>query len=213
MKKYSIIWKRAPAFVFCFLAVTFLTISVMAADPTSKKTEESQKTVPTFMMAMEDGMNKIFGVIESIDKEEGLSPKEKMQKFIEFCKVVRYGPERADYFQIFDIQGRSVMDPYAPENKGKDFSNFRDRNGKLFFPEILKTIRETGQGFTEYLWSLYGGAQVPVTSLARVYNPWDFIIVTSIGKELIEAYEIPEVALVYLDTAGREIGRREASSP
>jgi len=213
MKRFSSTWKRAPAFIISFLAVSFFAVSGMAADVASKTAGESQKTMPTFMLAMEDAMNKVYSVIESIEKEEGLSAKEKMQKFIEFCKVVRYGPEKMDYFQIFDTQGRSVMDPYAPENVGKDFSNFKDRNGTQFFTEMLKTIRKTGQGFTEYLWSLYGGTQVPVTSLARVYHPWDFIVVTSIGKDLIEAYEIPEATLRYVGVAGRVLGGREASPP
>ena len=213
MKRFFSTWKRAPVFIISFLAVSFFAVSGMAADVASKTAGESQKTMPTFMLAMEDAMNKVYSVIESIEKEEGLSAKEKMQKFIEFCKVVRYGPEKMDYFQIFDTQGRSVMDPYAPENVGKDFSNFKDRNGTQFFTEMLKTIRKTGQGFTEYLWSLYGGTQVPVTSLARVYHPWDFIVVTSIGKDLIEAYEIPEATLRYVGVAGRVLGGREASPP
>jgi len=212
MSKFISTSKRAPAFIISFLAVTFFAVSGMAADVASKTADESQKTMPTFMLAMEDGMNKIYSVIESIEKEKGLNPEEKMQRFIEFCKVVRYGPEKMDYFQIFDMQGRSVMDPYAPANVGKDFSNFKDRNGTQFFAEMLKTIRKTGQGFTEYLWSLYGGTQVPVTSLARVYHPWDFIIVTCIGNNLIEAYEIPEVTLRYMDIAGRELGGKKATT-
>jgi len=211
MRKFLSTWKRAPAFIISFLAVTFFAVSGMAADVASKTADESQKTMPTFMMAMEDGINKVFSVIESIEKEEGISPEEKMQRFIEFLKFVRYGPEKMDYFQIFDMQGRSVMDPYAPENVGKDFSNFKDLYGTQFFSEMLKVIRKTGQGFTEYLWSIYGGTQVPVTSLARVYHPWDLIIVTSIGKKYIEAYEMPEATFVYLGTAGRELG--PASSP
>jgi len=213
MKKFLRTWKGAPAFIISFLAVTFFAVSGMAADVASKTADESQKTMPTFMLAMEDSMNKVFSVIESIEKEEGLSPEEKMQRVIEFCKVVRYGPEKIDYFQIFDMQGKSVMDPYAPENVGKDFRNFKDRNGAQFFTEMLKTIRKTGQGFTEYLWLLYGRTNVPVISLARAYHPWNFIIVTSIGKNLIEAYELPEVTFRYLDTASRELGGREASGP
>ena len=211
MRKFLSTWKRAPAFIISFLAVTFLAVSGMAADVASKTADEYQKTMPTFMLAMEDGMNKVFSVIESIEKEEGLSPEEKMQRFIEFCKFVRYGPEKMDYFQILDMQGRSVVDPYRPEYVGKDYSNFKDRNGTQFFPEMLKAIRKTGQGFTEYLWSLYGGTQVPVTSLARVYHPWGLIIVTSIGLKYIEAYEMPEVSFVYLDTAGRQLGQGRAS--
>lgn len=205
------IWKRAPACIISCLAAVFFTASVMAADVNSKTDKDSQETIPTFMLVMEDGMNKVFHVIESIEKEEGLSEKEKIQRFIEFCKVVRYGPEKMDYFQIFDIQGRSVMDPYDPESVGKDFMSWEDRNGKKFFPEMLKTIRKKGQGFTEYLWPLYGGTQIPVTSLARVYHPWDFIVVTSLGKELIEAYEIPEVTFVYLGTTAQVTGGGEAS--
>lgn len=205
-------WKRAPAFIITFLAVVFFAVSGMAADEGSKTSKKTEETMPTFMLAMGDSMNKVFNVIESIEKEEGLSPEDKMQKFIEFCKSVRYGPEKMDYFQIFDMQGRSVMDPYAPENVGKDFSSFEDRNGKKFFPEMLESIRKTGQGFTEYLWSLYGGTQVPVTSLARVHDPWGFIVVTSIGKDLVEAYEEPEVTFVYLDTPGKG-SRGRASKP
>jgi len=145
MKTSVTTWKRAPAFVITFLAVAFFAVSGMAADEGSKTSKKTEETMPTFMLAMGDSMNKVFNVIESIEKEEGLNPEDKIQKFIEFCKVVRYGPEKMDYFQIFDMQGRSVMDPYAPENVGKDFSSFEDRNGKKFFLKCWNPFVKQGR--------------------------------------------------------------------
>ncbi len=215
MRKSFRNWKRAPAFIISFFAVTFFAISGVTTDVASKTADKSQKTIPTYMLALQDAINKAFSVLESIEKEKGIGSEDKVQKFVELLKVVRYGPEKKDYFQIFDMQGRLVMDPYRPDYIGKDFSNFKDRNGTQFFVEMLKIIRKTGQGFIEHLWPLYDlETPILITSLARAYHPWGFIVVTSIGKKDIEAYEEPIVELyIPLDTQTFRSENRAVSSP
>ena len=141
-------------------------------------------------------MDQVFSVIESIEKDESLSLEEKKQKVLKFIKVVRYGPEQKDYFWLNDIQAKMIMDPYLPDLVGKDLMSFEDPSGKKVFVEILKVIREKGEGYVQYLWQRYEGKlPVPKVSLVRLYKPWDWIVGTGIYLDTIEAYGEPEVEL------------------
>ena len=68
-------------------------------------------------------------------------------------RALRYGPERADYFWINDVDTRMVMHPYKPELDGKDLRGMKDPDGKNLFVEMVKVA--TGhqrEGFVKYRW-------------------------------------------------------------
>ncbi|MDQ7033007.1 MAG: cache domain-containing protein [Desulfonauticus sp.] len=158
--------------------------------------DSSQKQEPAYQATLQKVMNRVFSELESIEKEKGLSPEEKQQKAKDFIKIVRWGPEKKDYFWINDLQGKMLMDPYIPDLAGKDLMNFKDQNGKEVFAEIIKICREKEQGYVDYFWPRYEGKKpVQKVSLVRLFKPWGWAIGTGVYSDTIEAYEIPEVML------------------
>lgn len=152
-----------------------------------------QKTLENYQLALKEAMDKIFGVLEDLEKRTDLTPAEKQRRAIEFLRIVRYGPEQKDYFWIHDLQGKMIMDPYIPDLVGKDLSDFVDANGVEVFAEAIKLSRSVGQGYFDYLWPKYEGKQaVPKVALVRLYGPWGWVIGTGIYRDTIEAYELPE---------------------
>jgi len=160
--------------------------------------DSSQKQKPAYQATLQKAMNKIFSELESIEKEKGLSPEEKQLKAKNFIKIVRWGPEKKDYFWINDLQGKMLMDPYIPDLVGKDLSAFKDQNGKEIFVEFSKICREKEQGYVDFFWPRYEGKKpVQKVSLVRLFKPWGWIVGTGVYLDTIEAYEIPEVMLYF----------------
>lgn len=160
--------------------------------------DSSQKQKPAYQATLQKAMNRVFSELESIEKEKGLSPEEKQLKAKDFIKIVRWGPEKKDYFWINDLQGKMLMDPYIPDLVGKDLSDFKDQNGKEIFVEFSKICREKEQGYVDFFWPRYEGKKpVQKVSLVRLFEPWGWIVGTGVYLDTIEAYEIPEVMFYF----------------
>lgn len=153
--------------------------------------DSSQKQKPAYQAALQKAMNRVFSELESIEKEKDLSFEEKQKKAKDFIKIVRWGPEKKDYFWINDLQGKMIMDPYIPDLVGKDLSDFKDQNGKEIFVEFIKICREKEQGYIDYFWPRYEGKKpVQKVSLVRLFKTWGWIVGTGVYLDTIEAYEI-----------------------
>lgn len=106
-------------------------------------------------------------------------------------KILRYGPEKKDYFWINDMQPKMVMHPYLPELDGKILIDYADPQGKHLFIAFVDTVRKFNQGFVPYMWQWKDDPSRIGHKLSFVkgFAPWDWIIGTGI----------------YLDDVDREI--------
>ena len=191
MRRYQENGKRIGRIMVCLCVFFLMTGTTFAATETDS-TEPSETTIDIYQRTLKLVMDQIFSVIESIEKDESLSLQEKKRKVIKFLKVVRYGPEKKDYFWLSDIQAKMIMDPYLPDLVGKDMISFKDPNGKEVFVEILKAIRKFREAYVNYLWPRYEGKlPVPKVTLVRLFKPWDWIVGTGLYLDTIEAYEEP----------------------
>ncbi len=137
-----------------------------------------------------------MSVIWSIEKDESLSFAEKIAKAKKFATVVRWGPELKDPFFMMTDQMKALVFVYQPHFVGKDMMVWKDPKGKLAFAEMFEVIRESQQGMINYLWPRYEGLlPVPVTSLARLFKPWNIVFFNMAFWDTIEAYKIPEITL------------------
>jgi len=95
---------------------------------------------------------------------------------------LRYGPEGKDYFWINDFGPKMIMHPYRADLNGKDISDFKDPNGKALFVEFVKTCREKGEGFVDYMWQWKDDKTriVPKISFVKSFSPWGWIVGTGI---------------------------------
>ena len=195
MLKFAEKEKKARALIAGLLAVSLFGVLSLLIEKVS-----ATETLPeqAYQATLQKVMNRVFSELESIEKEKGLGLEEKQQKAKDFIKIVRWGPEKKDYFWINDDQGKMLMDPYVPDLVGKDLSDFKDQNGKAVFVEFIKICREKEQGFIDYFWPRYKGKKpVQKVSLVRLFKPWGWIVGTGVYSDTIEAYEIPEVRLYF----------------
>ena len=195
MLKFAKKGEKARALIAGLLAVSLFGVLSLLIEKVS-----ATETLPeqAYQATLQKVMNRVFSELESIEKEKGLGLEEKQQKAKDFIKIVRWGPEKKDYFWINDDQGKMLMDPYVPDLVGKDLSDFKDQNGKAVFVEFIKICREKEQGFIDYFWPRYEGKKpVQKVSLVRLFKPWGWIVGTGVYSDTIEAYEIPEVRLYF----------------
>lgn len=195
MLKFAKKGEKARALIAGLLAVSLFGVLSLLIEKVS-----ATETLPeqAYQATLQKVMNRVFSELESIEKEKGLGLEEKQQKAKDFIKIVRWGPEKKDYFWINDDQGKMLMDPYVPDLVGKDLSDFKDQNGKYVFVEFIKICREKEQGFIDYFWPRYEGKKpVQKVSLVRLFKPWGWIVGTGVYSDTIEAYEIPEVRLYF----------------
>lgn len=94
---------------------------------------------------------------------------------------LRFGPDGKDYFFIIDTALNMVMHPIKPALNNTSMQDFRDPKGKALFVEMVKTGKENGQGFVDYLWPK-PGEDAPVTKLSYVqlFKEWGWIVGTGI---------------------------------
>jgi len=100
----------------------------------------------------------------------------------DYIRVLRYGPERKDYFWINDMHPTMVMHPYRPELNGSDLTNYTDPEGKHLFVEFVKTVKANRQGYVQYMWQWKDDPDriVPKLSFVKEFKPWGWIIGTGI---------------------------------
>lgn len=87
------------------------------------------------------------------------------------------------YFWIINTYPKGVMHPVQPKWENLDLSNQTDPTGKKIFVEMVKLMREKGEGFYDYFW------EKPYTnenklyekvSFIKLYKPWDWIVGTGV---------------------------------
>ncbi len=126
----------------------------------------------------------IEGQYEFVQK--GLKPLGEAQtSATEQIRHLRYGEERKDYFWITDMQPKMIMHPYISDLEGKDLSDFKDSHNKKLFLEIVKLVRESEEGYVDYMWQWKDDSTriVPKLSFVKEFKPWGWIIGTGIYIE------------------------------
>lgn len=117
---------------------------------------------------------------------EGTVTKDKAQELAKSqIESLRYGEELKDYFWITDFHPNMIMHPYRLDLNNKDLSDFKDSHGKTLFVEMMKTARENGDGFVDYMWQWKDDSTriVPKLSYVKQFKPWEWVIGTGIYIE------------------------------
>jgi methyl-accepting chemotaxis protein len=110
-------------------------------------------------------------------QKDGVAEPEAKKRAIARVAALRYGNN--DYFSIQDMQSRLVMHPMMPQLNGKDMSQAKDPDGKLFAVEMTEVVKQKGSGFVEYSWPR-PGADKPLPKLSFIigFAPWEWTIIT-----------------------------------
>jgi methyl-accepting chemotaxis protein len=119
-----------------------------------------------------------WGIMESLDKaaQQGqVTLEEAKKQAIHQIKFMRY--DQKEYFWLNDLHPNMIMHPTKPEFDGKDISQFKDPNGKMFFTEMVVAVKANGQGFVDYKWPRPDSKEPePKISFVKSYTPWGWVV-------------------------------------
>ncbi|MFZ4462840.1 MAG: DUF294 nucleotidyltransferase-like domain-containing protein [Bacteroidales bacterium] len=124
----------------------------------------------------------ILSVYEK-DVQKGLLSNEEAQQTAKtHIQHLRYGDEFKDYFWITDMTPVMIVHPFRSDLNGKDLSNFTDPHGKKLFVECVKKVKESEQGYVDYMWQWKDDSLqiVPKLSFVKLFKPWNWVVGTGI---------------------------------
>ena len=132
--------------------------------------------------------NSAWSILENYHHEElqGLITREQAKNMaIDAVGHLRYGDEFKDYFWITDIQPIMITHPYRSDLNGKDLSDYTDPHGKKLFIECVKLVKESGEGYVDYMWQWKDDSTliVPKLSFVKGFTPWNWVVGTGIYLE------------------------------
>ena len=110
--------------------------------------------------------------------------RQKQQEAIDYVAKLRYGDN--EYFFISDYNSVLISHPFI---QGKDMSEFKDPNGALIVPPMVKVAREQGQGFHSYSWYKIKDQEELFEKLtfSRNIKEWQWVIGTGVYLDSVES--------------------------
>ncbi|MFZ2089493.1 MAG: methyl-accepting chemotaxis protein [Desulfobaccales bacterium] len=162
-------------FVLLFMAFVFLWVLPRTNQVVMKqKQDQLQFLVQNVISLLKDYHN---------DEQQGkLTREEAQQRALKRIKDLRFGHEGKDYFWVNDFGPKMVMHPFRPDLDGKDLSDFKDPQNKALFVEFVRTCRDKGSGFVDYMWQWKDDKSriVPKLSYVQAFSPWGWIVGTGV---------------------------------
>ena len=97
----------------------------------------------------------------------------------ESLRKARY--DKVEYFWLNDLQARNLMHPIRPQLEGKDQSGNKDPRGKAIYLEFVKTVKQQGEGFVDYVGVKPDTKkEEPKISYVKLFEPWGWVIGTGV---------------------------------
>ncbi|MEN8121393.1 MAG: DUF294 nucleotidyltransferase-like domain-containing protein [Bacteroidota bacterium] len=132
--------------------------------------------------------NSAWSILKEMDQEVQdsiLTLKEAQNEAVRVVKNLKYGKEHKDYFWITDMQPKMIIHPYRNDMTGNDLSDYSDPHGKKLFLECVRTVKEKGEGFVDYMWQYKDDStlMVPKLSYVKGFENWGWVIGTGIYIE------------------------------
>ena len=111
-----------------------------------------------------------------------LTEENSQKRLLERIRFMRYGDDGKEYFWVHDINYHMLMHPYMPELEGTDMIEYEDPEGNRMIYEMVETVKESGNGYVEYMWPLRDNVEIIEEKLSYVelFEPWDWVIGTGI---------------------------------
>ena len=144
-----------------------------------------------------------FGLMEHFHAEElagRMSHDQAQSAALAAIKALRYN--KIDYFWVQDMQPRMLMHPVKPALIGKDLTEVTDTHGTHQFVEMVKVVREQGEGFVHYYYDKPDGTKgVAKISYVKGFAPWGWLIGTGVYVDDIRARLLSEAGIMALIVA------------
>ena len=115
------------------------------------------------------------------------------QRALEAVRTLRYSGN--EYFWVNDMQTKVLMHPIVRDMEGKDQSERKDPNGKRIFVEFVNVVKQSGEGFVDYLWPKPGHDKpVPKVSYVKGFAPWGWVIGSGVYVDNVQAQFMQRLA-------------------
>ena len=107
------------------------------------------------------------------------------QNALNTIESIRYGTANKDYIWITDLEPKMLMHPYRKDLIGQNVENFTDLNGKKMFSEMVRKVKQNGEGYVDYNWQWMDDSTkiVPKISYIKEYKNWNWILGTGVYIE------------------------------
>lgn len=181
LRRYKISLRIWLLIAFSLIAIITITASSLAVSHQGLLDEKFAQT--------EQIVETTHSLIEHFYKKSSsgeLSDTDARAAALSAVESIRY--DDSNYLWINDLDNIMVMHPIKPDLNGKDLSQFKDVTGKLFFSELVETVKNHGEGHVVYHWPKPGHDEaVKKVSYVKGFKPWNWVIGTGIYIEDVEA--------------------------
>ena len=165
--------------------VGLLVLATWSALNTRNNMIEERKAGLRRVVDAAEGLLKSYAADVSSGK---LSVQDARRSALERIAAMRY--DDANYIFVVDSKPVVLMHPTSKGLVGKNVSDRKDSDGKLYYLDMVRVARQQQRGFVEYMGRLPGqddSKRASKLSYVVHYQPWDWILVSGIFLNDVEA--------------------------
>jgi len=111
------------------------------------------------------------------------------QNAISTVNSMRYGTDGTDYFYIFSMDTKKMVQHPRDSLIGTDITDpiYKDTDGRDILAEQVEIIKKHGEGFASYHWFKPGQTKAfPKLTFVKYFKPWKWVIATGVYMDDIE---------------------------
>ena len=193
LRNFSIFQRLLMILGVVTLGLILLSLSSLPQQFSSLEQQQYEKT--------KNLVENTFGIIEhfyNLQKDGQLSEAQAKQAALDTISKLRYDTD--NYYWINDYSPSMVMHPMKPQLVGKSLSTSKDPDGTYLFMEMVKIVRQQGEGSVPYKWPK-PGFDKPVDKISYVkgFEPWQWILGSGVYLDSIEEDYIELRNLMMID--------------
>ncbi len=118
-------------------------------------------------------LNLIVGTNANLTRLEGGLKKELLKDL----SSIHYGERKNGYIFVIDYSGNMLASGFNKELIGKNVWDMKDKTGKKFVQEFVKTVKTKRAGFVQYMWKRpSSGDSSPKISFVEGIPMWKWIV-------------------------------------
>lgn len=180
LRNFSIFQRLLMILGVVTLGLILLSLSSLPQQFSSLEQQQYDKT--------KNLVENTFGIIEhfyGLQQDGQLNEAQAKKAALDTISKLRYDTD--NYYWINDYSPSMVMHPMKPQLVGKSLSTSKDPDGTYLFMEMVKIVRQQGEGFVPYKWPK-PGFDKPVDKISYVkgFEPWQWILGSGVYLDSIE---------------------------
>lgn len=190
-------FKSLLATVACFTFISAQSAKTSTTATSSAPTEEQKKlALASEAYCTSTAATKITPaqIADKVKEACTLIDKEGIKAFTRFQGDKSAFIFGGTYLVINDFAGIMLMHPMKPEMNGKNFLELKDKNGKLFYAEMVKLCKDKGDGWVDFFWPK-AGATEPSQKVSYVHKA------KCDGKEVVVSCGVYDMTLADVEKA------------